>query len=144
MILVKSSKLTEITNTRGITRRLEELKIGRKSQNPIRSILLPVIVKKWSRLRLSNVPAKLQWCTLSFVRTSKIQFRYYWNGSTYYYYCSCCYSYYCYCCCCYYYYSSMIFTQLHDFLNAELALFNIVNINEIYWCASRLRGPRSY
>ena len=34
MILVKTSKRTEITNTREITTTLEELKIGRKSRNP--------------------------------------------------------------------------------------------------------------
>ena len=49
LVETETSKLfTEITNTRRITRSLKELKVGRKSRNPviIRNIFFPVIFKK--------------------------------------------------------------------------------------------------
>ena len=47
------------------------------SSGAFSSLLLP---KSRSRLKFSNVPAKLQWCALSFVEISKIQFWYYFTG----------------------------------------------------------------
>ena len=38
-------------------------------------VLFPVSI-----LKFSNVPAKLQRCTLPFIQISKIQFRYYFTG----------------------------------------------------------------
>ena len=73
---MKTSKLfTEITNTSWITTRLKPEFAHNPEHFP------PCYGQKSrSRLKFSNVPAKLQWCALSFVEISKIQFWYYFTG----------------------------------------------------------------